>query len=76
MIRQLDSHFVRRGADRTPANSGQWGVALRYFAEEFGQTEFGFYLINYHSRLPVIGAQQSSRNRSLGRPLSAHSHLH
>ena len=52
---------VRRGADRTPANSGQWGVALRYFAEELGQTEFGFYFMNYHSRLPVIGAQQSSQ---------------
>ena len=57
----VDFGSVRRGADRSPANSGQWGVALRYFAEEFGQTEFGFYLMNYHSRLPVIGAEQSSQ---------------
>ena len=57
-----DLLFVPRGADRTPANSGQWGVALRYFAEELGQTEFGFYFMNYHSRLPVIGASQSSRD--------------
>ena len=49
---------VSRGADRTPADSGQWGVALRYYAEELGQTEFGFYFMNYHSRLPVIGAQK------------------
>ena len=57
----VDFGSVRRGADRSPANSGQWGVAVRYFAEELGQTEFGFYLMNYHSRLPVIGAEQSSR---------------
>ena len=49
---------VSRGADRTPPNSGQWGVAVHYFAEDLGQTEFGFYFMNYHSRLPVIGAQK------------------
>ena len=65
-----DFGSVRRGADRSPSNSGQWGLALRYFAEELGQTEFGFYFMNYHSRLPVIGAEQSSRE-DLGAALTA-----
>ena len=52
---------VLRGTDGTPGNSGQWGIALRYFAEELGQTEFGFYYINYHSRLPLVSATTSSR---------------
>ena len=30
---------------------------MRYLAEELNQTEFGFYFINYHSRLPTIGAR-------------------
>ena len=48
---------VPRGADRNPDESGQWGVALRYLAEELDDTELGVYFINYHSRLPVISAR-------------------
>ena len=57
----LDPDFasVLRGPDLTPADSGQWGVAVRYLAEELNDTEFGFHFINYHSRLPVVGAQTS-----------------
>ena len=29
--------IVPRHADRAPDDAGQWGVALRYFAEEFEQ---------------------------------------
>lgn len=42
-----------RGADQDPDDSGQWGVALRYYSEELNSTEFGFYYMNYHSRLPI-----------------------
>ncbi len=61
--RELDPDFasVLRGPDRTPADSGQWGMALRYLAEEINDTEFGLYVINYHSRLPTVGAFQGSR---------------
>ena len=45
---------VPRHADRTPDDAGQWGVALRYFAEGLNSTDFGFYYMNYHSRLPVV----------------------
>ena len=47
---------VTRGPDRTPDNSGQWGIALRYLAENLNDTEFGFYFINHHSRLPLVSA--------------------
>ena len=51
-----DFASVLRGADRTPDDSGQWGLAVRYFAEDLNGTEFGLHFINYHSRLPVVGA--------------------
>ncbi|MEE4293978.1 MAG: DUF1302 domain-containing protein [Xanthomonadales bacterium] len=36
------------------SDSGQWGLSLRWFAEDWNATEFGFYFLNYHSRLPVL----------------------
>ncbi|MCF6265413.1 MAG: DUF1302 domain-containing protein [Desulfuromusa sp.] len=47
---------ARRIADEDPSDSGQWGVALRYLAEGFNGTEFGFYYINYHDQLPMLVA--------------------
>jgi hypothetical protein len=35
-------------------DDGQFGLALRWFVPSWGGTEFGFYYINYHSRLPII----------------------
>ena len=60
--REFDEDFasVLRGPDRSPDDSGQWGLALRYLAEDLSHTEFGFYFINYHSRLPTVGAQTAS----------------
>ena len=46
-------YFVERGTDVEAKDEGQFGVAFRYFAEELNSTEFGFYYMNYHSRLPV-----------------------
>lgn len=59
----FDANFVNvfRGADRNPADSGQWGVALRYLAEQLNETEFGFYFVNYHSRLPTVSAITGTR---------------
>ena len=44
---------VPRIDDRDPSDSGQYGVSLRWFAEGLNSTEFGFYFLNYHSRLPL-----------------------
>lgn len=38
-----------------PDNFGQWGVALRYFSETLNSTDFGFYYVHYHSKLPTVG---------------------
>ncbi len=47
---------IGRAPDRTPSNSGQWGVNLRWLAHGLGDTEFGLYYLRYHSRLPLISA--------------------
>ncbi|MFD0948801.1 DUF1302 domain-containing protein [Paraperlucidibaca wandonensis] len=45
-----DTSAVPRGPDRDAKDSGQFGAALRWLV---GETELGFYGINYHSRLPL-----------------------
>ncbi len=49
---QAGNAFVPRGDDRDARDSGQYGVALRWFAESLNDTEFGLYALNYHSRSP------------------------
>ena len=55
----LDPHFlaVSRSADREPPNTGQYGLAMRYFSPELNDTEFGVYFLNTHSRLPLISGR-------------------
>ncbi|MEE4174041.1 MAG: DUF1302 domain-containing protein, partial [Xanthomonadales bacterium] len=45
---------VPRSETRFPDDQGQFGVAARYFAENLNFTEFAFYYLRYHSRLPLI----------------------
>jgi hypothetical protein len=45
---------VARVDGRFPRNGGQYGAALRWFVESLNSAEFGFYYLNYHSRLPVL----------------------
>lgn len=47
---------ISRGVDREPGDSGQYGLNLKFMAHGLGDTEFGVYYMNYHSRLPVISA--------------------
>lgn len=49
--------FIPRAGDDDADDSGQFGIALRYFAEALNQTEFGLYYIRHHSRLPVVSAR-------------------
>ena len=48
---------VTRGPDDEPEDEGQYGVNLRWLAENLNSTEFGLYYMNYHSRLPAISAR-------------------
>ena len=49
-------YSLNRDADgnRLAKDEGQFGIAFRYMSEALGDTEFGFYAMNIHSRLPVV----------------------
>lgn len=49
-----------RLADHEARDSGQFGLALRWYAEALNQTEFGFYAMNYHSRLPLLSGRAAT----------------
>ncbi|MES2820399.1 MAG: DUF1302 domain-containing protein [Pseudomonadota bacterium] len=51
----VEGNLVARGGDVDARDSGQFGVALRYFSEPL-DTEFGLYAMNYHSRAPFLSA--------------------
>ena len=48
---------VARAPTQEPRDSGQWGIALRWYSEALNDTEFGFYFVNHHSRLPLVSAR-------------------
>ncbi|MEK9765881.1 MAG: DUF1302 domain-containing protein, partial [Thalassolituus sp.] len=58
------SPVTERIEDDTPKDSGQYGVALRWYSEALGDTEFGFYYMNIHSRLPYINGVITNQDRS------------
>jgi len=48
---------VPRTYDREGGNYNQYGADLHISVPALGDTDFGFYFANYHSRLPVISAR-------------------
>jgi hypothetical protein len=48
------SPATERLADKEARDDGQYGLALRWYSEALGDTEFGVYYMNIHSRLPFI----------------------
>jgi hypothetical protein len=48
---------VPRTGDLKADDGGQYGLVLRWLVPKLGDTEFGFYYSNYHSRLPTINGQ-------------------
>jgi hypothetical protein len=49
-----------RSETNKPSDSGQYGAALRWFLENLGGTELGFYYLNYHSRLPTVSGSATA----------------
>lgn len=47
---------VPRGANRDARNSGQFGMALHWLGD---RSQYGIYLLNYHSREAALGMQNS-----------------
>lgn len=43
-----------RIADKEADDTDQFGVAMRWYVPELNDTEFGFYFVQYHSRVPLI----------------------
>ncbi len=56
------SVWIPRGPDRTPSNSGQYGLSMRYLASALNNTEFGAYYLNYHSRTPYVSVNKTTFN--------------
>ena len=52
--------------DRDADDHGQYGVKLSWLSETLGDTEFGFYYLNYHNKRPVISAYAHNGSRVEG----------
>ncbi|MFL1454910.1 DUF1302 domain-containing protein [Marinobacter sp. GN3S48] len=46
---------LTRSGNVEPKDDGQFGLAMRYYAQALNDTEFGLYYMNFHSRLPFVG---------------------
>ncbi|CAI8886684.1 MULTISPECIES: DUF1302 domain-containing protein [Pseudomonas] len=49
-----DDAYIPRTKTKDARDSGQFGLALRWYAPELNDTEFGAYAMNYHSRNPSL----------------------
>ena len=49
---------ARYGQEHDARDDGQFGVALRYLVEEWNNTEFSLYYLNYHSKVPFLSIQK------------------
>ncbi len=58
---------IDRAPDEEASDSGQYGIAFRYFAEALNSTEFGLYYMNLHSRTPIFSAYNTEE--ALGAPI-------
>jgi len=62
--------WVPRADDKNPSDHGQYGVAFHYLAKDLNNTEFGWYFMNYHSRIPLFSAVKGTPSSVLtGGPL-------
>jgi hypothetical protein len=52
--------WAPRSKDREASDSGQYGVALRFFLPELNNTELGFFHANYHSRTPFVSGYRGA----------------
>jgi hypothetical protein len=64
-------NMVPRGPTVYADDYGQYGLAMRVYAPRLNDTEFGFYFMNYHSRLPVISSKTGTQAGALKTKISA-----
>ncbi len=56
--------MTERLDDDEAKDDGQYGVAVRWYSEALGDTEFGLYYMNIHSRLPFINGTLTNQDRN------------
>lgn len=49
---------ARYGREHDARDDGQYGFALRYMVEDWNNTEFSLYYLNYHSKVPFLRLQK------------------
>lgn len=49
---------ARYGREHDARDDGQFGVAMRYMVEDWNNTEFSLYYMNYHSKVPFLRIQK------------------
>jgi hypothetical protein len=62
---------IPRLKDKDARDQGQFGISLKYYSDEINNgTEFGFYAMNYHSKLPYVSffSTDASCARAEGNP--------
>jgi len=67
IARGLDDVYIPRAKDNDARDSGQFGIALRWFIPNWNDTELGAYAMNYHSRNPYLS---TIRTQGAGMPPS------
>lgn len=55
-----DITIAPRATDNEAGNTGQFGIGLKWYAEQLNATEFGLSFQNVHGRLPLVGGLVSS----------------
>jgi len=58
----LTGFTIPRIGDKEASDSGQWGIAARYFVEALNSSEFGFYYVNVHNRTPIFSGRNPTEN--------------
>jgi len=58
------SPMTERLEDDEARDDGQYGIAARWYSEALGDTEFGIYYMNIHSRLPFLNGSVTNQDRA------------
>ena len=67
--------FANATPDRNPVTRASGDGTLRYLAEGLNNTEFGFYYMNYHSRLPTVARTHGTMQGLRGASTCSRAHL-
>lgn len=62
LLSEREAPITERLKDNEPKDDGQYGLAVRWYSEALGDTEFGAYFMNIHSRLPFINGVVTNDN--------------